>query len=99
MFECDRSGERGRWEGVELGEEAGKGSGVGKETMDRGAEEDGGCVTAGGYVGGCPRCEGPRSSSQFYFFWGPPIIRLRGEWDNEVPGRDGLVFGLGFEEA
>lgn len=63
MFECDRVGEMGRWEGVELGEEAGKGSRVGEKVMDRGAEKNGGCVTAGGYVGGCPRCEGPRLSS------------------------------------
>ena len=33
---------------------------MGKETVDRGAEKDGGWVTAGGYVEGCPRCEDPR---------------------------------------
>lgn len=61
LFEWDRSGEGGGMpKGVELGEQTGKGRGVGEEAVDRGAEEDGGRVTTGGDVGGCPRCEGPR---------------------------------------
>ena len=42
---------------------------MGKETVARGAEKDGGWVTAGGYVEGCPRCEDPRGGgNQFCFF-------------------------------
>ena len=58
LFECPGVG-RGR-EGGDFGEEAGEGARVREEAVDGGAEEDGGGVTAGGDVGGCPCCEGPR---------------------------------------
>lgn len=44
-------------DGGEFGEETGEGGGVGEEAVDCGAEEDGGRVAAGGYVGCCPRGE------------------------------------------
>jgi hypothetical protein len=63
LFKCDRSqGGVGR-DGGEFGEETGKGGGVGEEAMNRGTEEDGGCVAAGGDVGGCPCDKSPRYSS------------------------------------
>ena len=74
---------------------------MGEEAVDRGAEEDGGCVAAGGYVGGCPCCEGPRWDCQFCSCWEGVYHGYIGGWRGieSLPGRDGLVFGLGFQEA
>lgn len=75
--------------------------------MEDGAEEDGGCVAAGGYVRRCPCCEGPRGENGFRFwilefgFLGGVQIGdyLRNGVGQDLPCGDGLVFFLGFEES
>ena len=91
LFKGDRGGEGGKLQGVEFGEETGKGRGVGEEAVDRGAEEDGGRATTGRDVGGCPRREGPRwgsnQSRSLLWGWGAAKNQIEGwMWTTRYQG-------------
>jgi hypothetical protein len=59
FFPGDEFGKWGSVRGVELGEEAMERRRVREEVVEKGAEEYGGCVAAGGDIGGGPGGEGP----------------------------------------